>query len=304
MAAADPYDLLGVARDASQKDIQKAYRRLAKQSHPDLNPGDKTALGKFQELNAAYDILSDETKRAQFDRGEIDASGAEQPQRRYYRDFAQGDSGSPRYETSSGFSDFADADDVLSAYFSRAGRHGFRLRGEDRRYRLEVDFLDAVNGASRRITLPDGSSLDVVIPPGARDGQTLRLAGKGEPGPEGGEPGDALIEIAVRSHPFFKRDGYDINLDLPITLGEAMLGGEVTALTPTGSVMVTIPKGSNTGRVLRLKGKGVPRRDGTRGDEHLTLRVTLPEPPDADLEAFVAKWSAEHPYDPRRRMGT
>src|SRR5258708_406739 len=178
MASADPYDLLGVARDASQKEIQKAYRRLAKKLHPDLNPGDKEAQRKFQDLSAAYDILGDETKRARFDRGEIDASGAEQPQRRYYRDFAQAGGGSQRYETSDGFADFGGADDILSALFSRGGRRGFRMRvGGDRHYRLDVDFLDAVNGATRRITLPDGSSLDIVIPPGTRDGQTLRLAG-------------------------------------------------------------------------------------------------------------------------------
>ncbi|MBV8662363.1 MAG: J domain-containing protein [Hyphomicrobiales bacterium] len=301
MAAADPYDLLGVARDASQKDIQKAYRRLAKQVHPDLNPGDKEAQSKFQALNAAYDILGDEDKRARFDRGEIDATGAETPQRRYYRDFAQAGEASPRYETESGFTDFSDADDIFAA-FSR-GRGRFRLRGADRRYHLEVDFLDAVNGASRRVTLPDGAALDVVIPPGVRDGQMLRLAGEGEPGVEGGEPGDALVEIAVRPHPFFKREGDDITLELPITLPEAVLGGKVTVPTPTGAVEVTIPKGSNSGKVLRLRGKGVRRRDGTHGDERLTLRVTLPESPDPELEAFASQWAAGRSYDPRRRMG-
>ncbi len=301
MAAGDPYDLLGVARNASQKDIQKAYRRLAKQVHPDLNPGDKDAQGKFQDLNAAYDILGDEDKRGRFDRGEIDTSGAEAPQRRYYRDFAQGDEASPHYETESGFQDFSDAD--IFAAFSRGGRGRFRLRGADRRYHLEVDFLDAVNGASRRVTLPDGSALEVVIPPGAREGQVLRLAGKGEPGLEGGEPGDALVEIAVRPHPFFKREGDDITLELPITLPEAVLGGKVTVPTPTGAVEVTIPKGSNSGKVLRLRGKGVRRRDGTHGDERLTLRVTLPESPDPELEAFASHWAGRD-YDPRRRMGT
>jgi len=303
MASADPYDLLGVARGASQKEIQKAYRRLAKKLHPDLNPGDKTAQRKFQDLSAAYDILGDETKRARFDRGEIDESGAEKPQRQYYRDFAQAGGGSQRYENSSGFADFGDADDILSAFFSQGGgRRGFRMRGDDRRYRLEVDFLDAVNGAKRRITLPDGASLDVVIPPGTRDGQTLRLPGRGDTGPNGGEAGDALIEIAVRPHPFFKRDGNNIRLDLPISLTEAVLGGKVTVPTPAGPVTATIPKGSNTGKVLRLKGRGVPGRDGKRGDEYLTLQVMLPDQPDAELEEFVSRWPAGRADNPRRKM--
>ena len=303
MASADPYDLLGVARDASQKDIQRAYRRLAKKLHPDLNPGDKEAQRKFQDLSGAYDILSDEEKRARFDRGEIDASGAERPQQRYYRDFAQAGAGSQRYEDSSGFADFGDASDIFSTFFSQRGRRNFRSRGADSHYRLEVDFLDAVNGASRRITLPEGSTIDVSIPPGTRDGQTLRLVGKGEPGPDGGQAGDALIEIAVRPHPFFKRDGRDIRLDLPISLTEAVLGGKVTVPTPTGPVTATIPKGSNTGMTLRLKGKGIPGRDGRRGDEYLTLQVMLPDPPDAELEAFVSQWPAGRSHNPRRKMG-
>jgi DnaJ-class molecular chaperone len=300
---ADPYDLLGVARDASKKDIQKAYRRLAKKLHPDLNPGDKEAQRKFQDLSAAYDILSDERKRARFDRGEIDASGAERPRQRYYRDFAQTGAGSQRYEDSSGFADFGDASDIFSTFFSQRGRRNFRLRGADRRNRLEVDFLDAVNGASRRISLSEGSTIDVSIPPGTRDGQTLRLVGKGEPGPDDGGAGDALIEIAVRPHPFFKRDGRDIRLDLPISLTEAVLGGKVTVPTPTGPVTATIPKGANTGKTLRLKGKGVPGRDGRRGDEYLTLQVTLPDPPDAELEAFVSQWPTGRTHNPRRKMG-
>jgi DnaJ-class molecular chaperone len=302
MASADPYDLLGVARDASQQDIQKAYRRHAKKLHPDLNPGDREAQRKFQDLSAAYDILGDETKRARFDRGEIDASGADRPQRRYYRDFAQAGAGSQRYENSSGFADFGNADDILSAFFSQGGRRGFRKRGDDRHYRLEVDFLDAVNGATRRITLPGGSSLDVVIPPGTHDGQTLRLAGKGDAGPDGGEAGDALIEIAIRPHPLFKRDGSDIRLDLPISLTEAVLGGKVTVPTPAGPVTATIPKASNTGKILRLKGKGVPKRDGRRGDEYLTLQVVLPDLPDAELEAFVSRWPAGQVHNPRQKM--
>jgi DnaJ-class molecular chaperone len=303
MASADPYDLLGVARDASQKDIQKAYRTLAKKLHPDLNPGDKAAQRKFQEVSAAYDILGNEEKRARFDRGEIDAAGAEQPQRRYYRDFAGAGADSDSYSETSGFGDMDDADDILAAFFARGGRRGFRMRGVDRQYRLEVDFLDAVNGATRRITLPDGSSLDVVIPPGVRDGQTLRLKGKGEPGAGGGEAGDALIAISVRPHPFFRRDGKDIRLDLPISLVEAVLGGKATVPTRTGPVTVTIPKGSNTGTVLRLKGKGVPGRGDERGDEYLTLKLVLPDGSDPELEAFASRWAAGKAHNPRRGLG-
>ncbi|NLS04908.1 J domain-containing protein [Rhizobium sp. P32RR-XVIII] len=302
MASTDPYELLGVPRNASQKDIQTAYRRLAKKLHPDLNPGDKEALRKFQELSGAYDIVGDETKRARYDRGEIDASGAERPPRQYYRDFAQAGAGSERYEDPSGFADFGDTDDILSSFFSQGGRRGFRRRGADMHYRLEIDFLDAVNGATRRIALPDGSSLDVAIPPGARDGQTLRLKGKGEPGPQGGEPGDALIELTVRPHPFFERDGNDIRLELPISLNEAVLGGKVPVPTPTGPVSVTIPKGSNTGKVLRLKGKGVAERSGKRGDQYITLKVVLPESIDSELEEFLSRWPGQA-YDPRRKMG-
>ena len=179
----------------------------------------------------------------------------------------------------------------------------FPAPGEDRHYQFEVDFLDAVNGASRRITLPGGSTIDVVIPPGTRDGQTLRLAGKGEPGPAGGKAGDALIEITVRPHPFFRRDGNDIRLDLPISLTEAVLGGKVSVPTPNGAVKATIPKGSNSGRTLRLKGRGVPGRDGRRGDEYFTLQVMLPDTPDAELETFVSQWTAGRSHNPRQKMG-
>lgn len=302
MASTDPYELLGVARGASQNDIQKAYRRLAKKLHPDLNPGDKEAQRKFQDLSAAYDILGDEEKRARYDRGEIDSSGEQKPQRRYYRDFADAGTASDTYSGTSGFSDFGDTDDFLSALFSRGGTRGFRTWGDDRRYRLEVDFLDAVNGATRRITLPDGSSLDVVIPPGTRDHQTLRLRKKTEPGTSGGA-GDVLIEITVRPHPFFKRDGNDIRVDLPITLNEAVLGGKILVPTPSGTVTVMVPRGSNTGKVLRLKGRGVLAGDKQRGDEYLTLQVMLPQKRDSDLESFVENWPAGRTYNPRHGMG-
>ena len=295
--AADPYEVLGVKKDASQSDIQKAYRALAKKLHPDLNPGNKQAEERFKEVSAAYDLLGDEKKRARFDSGEIDASGAERPQQRqYYRDFA--DAGS-QYSSDAGFADFAD-DDILSQIFRGRGRGAVNMRGQDRQYRLELEFLDAVNGATQHITLPDGSALDVRIPAGTRDGQTLRLRGKGGPGIGEGPPGDALVEITVRPHRIFSRDGDNIRVELPISLNEAVLGGKVTVPTPTGSVTMTIPKWSNTGAVLRLKGKGVTRAGGGSGDELVALKIVLPEKPDAELESFIAKWDGA--YNPRQTM--
>lgn len=292
----DPYDILGVARNASADDIRKAYRKLAKTLHPDLNPGDKDAEARFKEASAAYDLLSDTAKRARFDAGEIDASGAERPRQHFYRDFAGGGGADERYYTTSGFADFGDADDVLSELFGRAGRR--RLRGGDLHFRLRVDFLAAVNGASERVTLPDGRVVDVAIPPGVEEGQTLRLKGKGEPAPQGGEAGDALIEISIAAHALFERRGRDILLELPITLSEAVLGARVKTPTPAGAVMLTIPKGSNTGAVLRLKGKGV-RAGPAAGDQLVKLKIMLPTGPDVALEEFASTWSGKD-YDPRK----
>jgi DnaJ-class molecular chaperone len=294
--AADPYTVLGVKKDASQDEIQKAYRRLAKKLHPDLNPGNKQAEERFKEVSAAYDLLGDPDKRARFDRGEIDASGMERPRQRYYRDFAEGGA----YASDAGFEDFAGVDDILSQMFGREGRANIRMRGSDAHYRLALDFLDAINGGKRQITLPDGSALDVNIPPGTRDGQILRLRGKGRPGMGGGAPGDALVEIEVRPHRIFTRKGDDIHVDLPISLGEAVLGGKVMVPTPSGTVTMTVPKWANTGTVLRLRGKGVPRIDGSKGDEFVTLKVMLPEKPDPELEKFVAQWRGA--YSPRQAM--
>jgi DnaJ-class molecular chaperone len=290
--AADPYETLGVKKDASQADIQKAYRRLAKKLHPDLNPGNKKAEEEFKKVSAAYDLLGDSEKRARFDRGEIDASGAERPRQRFYRDFADG---AHAYSSDAGFADFEGADDILSEIFGRAGREGranLRMRGQDVHYRIELDFLDAINGAKKQIALADGETLDLTIPPGTRDGQILRLRGKGRPGIGGGPPGDALIEITVRPHPLFTRKGDDIYVELPVPLADAVLGGKVSVPTPSGTVTMTIPKWANTGTVLRLKGKGVPRPDGSRGDEYVTVKVMLPEKPDPELEKLIAQWRA------------
>jgi len=296
----DPYEVLGVSKTASADDIQKAYRRLAKKLHPDLNPGDKSAEEKFKEVSAAYDLLGDAEKRGRYDRGEIDASGAEkpQPQRRYYRDFAESGQGAGQ-GFQSGFGDLDE--DVLAEIFGRRGAN-MKMRGGDVRYHLAVDLLSAVNGAKPQLALPDGSEITVTIPPGTRDGQILRLKGKGRPGYNGGEPGDALIEIEVRPHPLFKRKDDNIRIELPVSLSEAVLGGKVKTPTPTGDVMLSIPKGANTGTVLRLKGKGVPKADGSHGDQYVTLKVMLPDKPDPELEEFIARWSKTQAYDPRRAM--
>jgi DnaJ-class molecular chaperone len=302
--AADPYITLSVKKDASPGDIQKAYRKLAKKLHPDLNPGNKQAEEKFKDVSAAYDLLSDSDKRARFDRGEIDASGQERPRQRYYRDFADGDS---QYSSDAGFADFA-GEDILSEIFGRQGRGGsFRMRGPDAHYQLELDFLEAINGGKKQITLPDGSALDVTIPPGSRDGTVLRLRGKGRPGLGGGPPGDALIEIEVRPHPLFRRKDDDIHVELPIPLRDAVLGGKVIVPTPTGTVTMTVPKWSNTGTVLRLKGRGVPRPNGTSGDEYVTLKIMLPEKRDPELETLIGQWasakSSNYSGNQRRAMG-
>ena len=286
--ADDPYKTLGVKTDASQEDIQKAYRRRAKKLHPDLNPGDSQAEEQFKEVSSAYDLLKDPEKRARFDRGEIDASGAERPEQRYYRDFGERRAGNP-YASDAGFADFADADDIMSSFFGRSAQTRRSRRGSHARYSLDVDFLDAVNGGTRTVTLPDGSTLDVKIPAGTRDGQVLRLRGKGEPGLGDSPPGDALIEIHVRPHPLFRREGDDIQLELPVSVRDAVLGGKVRAPTPTGAVTMTIPKWSNAGARFRLKGRGVPRPDGSRGDEYVTLKLVLPEKPDPELEQCLAQ---------------
>ena len=302
--AADPYTTLGVKKDATQDDIQKAYRRLAKKLHPDLNPGNKIAEEKFKEISAANEILSDPEKRARFDRGEIDASGTERPRRQYYRDFADQD-GWSAYNNNSGFADFSDfsgSEDILSEIFGRQGRAGRRRRGQDVRYHLDLSFLDAVNGGKQSIVLPDGTTLDVNIPPGTRDGQILRLKGKGRPAVGEGSPGDALIEISVLPHRYFSRKDDDIYLDLPISLKEAVLGAKIKVPTPSGTVTVAVPKWSSTGRVLRLKGRGVPRSDGSKGDQYVTLKLMLPQKPDPKLERFVAQWQPEAD-SPRQSMG-
>lgn len=304
--AKDPYTVLGVARDASQEAIQKAFRQQAKKLHPDLNPGNKEAEQRFKDISAAYEVIGDKDKRGRYDRGEISADGTEQPQRQYYREYAGAGADNP-YSSGEAFSDMGGgAEDIFSQFFSRRGGSGgaqFRMRGQDAQYTMEVAFIDALNGTATEIRLPNGPALDVRIPAGTRDGQTLRLKGKGHPGIGGAEAGDALIEVHVRPHPFFTRDGDDIRLELPITLREAVLGGKVAVPTPKGPVTATLPENSSSGRVLRLKGRGAPKRGGGFGDVYVTLRIVLPEKPDPDLKAFVESWNGQAAQNPRSKMG-
>ena len=306
--ADDLYSILGVAKTASAEDITKAYRKLAKKLHPDLNPGDKVAEEKFKTITAAYDILGDEKKRGRYDRGEIDASGQEKPQQRYYREYAGGEDGQ-RYSSSAGYEDIGAFSALFGDLFGeRGGMRGggggrrFAMRGQDAQYRLDVDFLDAVNGTKTRITLPDGGTLDVTIPAGVSDGQVLRLKGKGNPGVGGAEPGGALIEIGVKPHPVFKREGDDIPVEVPITFDEAVLGGKIEVPTIGGRVFATVPPGSNTGQTLRLKGRGIKAKGGASGDQLVKLTVMLPERIDDDLKSFAERWRESHRYDPRRKL--
>jgi DnaJ-class molecular chaperone len=307
--ADDLYSILGVAKGAVAGDITKAYRKLAKKLHPDLNPGDKAAEEKFKQISAAYSILNDAEKRGRYDRGEIDATGQERPQQQYYRDFAGGPEGT-RYHSGAGFEDIGEFSDLFGDLFgrgrARGGQRGtggarFAMRGQDAQYRLGIDFLEAVNGAKKRITLPDGNTLDVTIPAGAVDGLVMRLKGKGMTGVGGAEPGDALVEIAVAPHPVFTREGDDIVVEVPISFDEAVLGGKVEVPTTTGRVAVTVPPGANTGQTLRLKGKGVKTRSGA-GDQLVKLSVVLPYRVDDDLKALAEAWRAKHSYDPRRKL--
>ena len=322
------YEILGVDAKASDKEIKSAYRKLAKKYHPDLNPGDKTVEERFKEISSAFSILGDEVKRGQYDRGEIDESGAEKPQYDSYRGFADSDN-AHQYHSSAGFHDFEDLSDLFKeamrqrgrtqggggfADSARAGDGGhtqFKIRGGDIGYHLAVDFLDAVRGGKKRVTMPDGVTLDINIPPGIEEGQSLRLKGKGQPGLNGGPPGDAIISIEIKPHRYFTRDGRNIMMELPITLYEAVLGGKIDVPTVTGTVKVTIPEGASCGQTLRLKGKGVPAKSGKgvgaragkpTGDQLVRLKIVLPDKTDPELVALAQKWRDGHGYNPRKEL--
>ncbi len=314
--ARDPYLELGVGKNASADEIRKAFRKLAKQYHPDANPGDKSADEKFKRVSGAFDIIGDEDKRKRFDRGEIDADGRERhPGFGGESPFGPGGASGGRYRPGPGSPGFegVDINDILGEMFGRgaAGQRqgGFGTgfggggfgggKGSDLRAHLDIDIEDAIRGAKKRIAFSDGRTLEVNIPKGAQEGQTLRLKGQGAPGRTG--PGDALIEIGFKPHPVYRREGDTLHMDLAVSVPDAVLGGKVEAPTPDGPVHVTVPRGANSGSVLRLKGKGFVSAKGQRGDLLARLVVTLPEVVDPALEAFAEQWRKERPYSPRRR---
>jgi DnaJ-class molecular chaperone len=295
----DPYSALGVSRAATADEIRRAYRKLAKELHPDVRPDDKQAEERFKRATAAFNLLSDPASKGRFDRGEIDADGNERMAfgarpRQGARAHAGAGAAGPQ-----GAQDAFDLGDIFSDLFGAglggAGRGYARMRGRDIRFTLDIDFLDAVNGAKRRISLAEGRTLDVNIPAGVETGQVLRLKNQGGAGVQGGPAGDALVELRVRSHPFFRREGQDIHMDLNVSLAEAVEGARVEAPTPGGPVSLTIPAGSNTGKVLRLKGKGV----AGQGDQFVRLQVMLPETVDDELKKFVKKWGKRDYVPPR-----
>jgi DnaJ-class molecular chaperone len=298
---ADPYATLGVARNATEKDIKSAYRKLAKELHPDRNKDNPKAAERFSDVTKAYDLLSDKDKRARFDRGEIDADGnPAMPFGMGGGGFGGGGfhpgAGGARGFSAQDFEGFGGAEgldigDIFEGLFGRGGMGGATAgrrpppprKGANVQYRLRVPFTDAASLKAQRITLADGKTIDLKLPAGVEDGTQMRLSGKGEPGPAGN--GDALVTITVEPHPFFRRDGDDVRLDLPITLDEALQGAKVKVPTVDGAVMLTVAPGSGSGKVLRLKGKGFTKKGGGRGDQLVTLEIELPD----DVRELAAK---------------
>jgi DnaJ-class molecular chaperone len=282
----NPYTVLGVSRNASQSEIKKAFRKLARRLHPDSAPDDPGAEEKFKDVSRAYDLLSDPKKRAEYDEGWPPSGangfgGARGRARRRWRN------------ESNPFEEF---------FRQRAARErtGIKVKGANVSYNLRVDFLDAARGAKKRVKMANGKKLDVTVPPGTVNGQIFRLKGQGLAGIGGGEAGDALVEIEVAPHDFFQRDGIDVRVEIPVTLQEAVAGGKIDVPTIDGDVSLTLPEGSNTGTVLRLKGKGLAMsNDAGRGDQYVTLKVILPKKPDKALLDFVRKWGPKNPYSVR-----
>lgn len=301
----NPYETLGVSRTATDKEIRDAFKALARKHHPDLHPGDKAAEEKFKEISAANDFLKDKEKRRRFDAGEIDASGAETRQERYYRDYADG----PAYSSHAaqdGFASNEDLEDFLARAFAGGARRsqgGFSARGPDVSYVLPVAFMDVAKGASRTITLPEGKTLQVTIPEGAADRQMLRLKGQGMPGYGGGPAGDAYVELHVEPHPFFERKDDNIHVEVPVTLREAVLGARIEVPTIEGMVSLTIPKGSNNGATLRLRDKGIRnRKTKTRGHQFVRLKLVLPATDEPELTEFLENWQPKAEQNPRKEL--
>ncbi|NOT71844.1 MAG: J domain-containing protein [Hyphomicrobium sp.] len=304
------YDILGVTRRASEDEIRQAFRKLAKEHHPDMNSGNAAAAEKFKKISAANEILSDPERRRQYDSGEIDGKGDPRAPQYRARPGAQQRGRGP----AGGFDDMGFSDifsDVFGARGGpggmggafaggRAGRGGPQ-RGQDLRYTLEVDLIEAVAGAKKRVTLPEGGTLDLAVPEGVTDGQVLRLKGRGTAGQPGAEAGDALVEIKIKPHAQFKRQGDDILIELPITIDEAVLGAKVEVPTVTSRVQLSIPKGTSSGKTFRLKGKGVKTKTGGYGDELVTVRIVMPDAIDESLSYFFSEWRQKNAYDPGRK---
>jgi DnaJ-class molecular chaperone len=307
--AADPYTLLGVSRTATEADIKKAYRKLAKELHPDRNTANPKAAEKFSQVTSAYDLLSDKDKRARFDRGEIDGDGNPAAPFGF-----GGGGGGPQggFRADFGGEQAGDFSDLFEGLFGGRGRGGGagggfaggfgrrpQPKGANVAYRLTVPLTDAATLAPQRITLADGKTIDLKQPAGVESGTQMRLNGKGQPGPGGN--GDAIVTIEIQPHRFFTRDGDDIRIDLPISLSEAVLGASVRVPTADGAVMLTVPKGSSSGKTLRLKGRGFHKKGGGRGDQLVTLMVDLPVDDDALVE-FVQGWK-DNDRNPRGNLG-
>ena len=294
--AGDPYKELGVSKGASAEEIKKAFRKLAKELHPDKNPGDKAAEERFKRVTGAFDLLGDAEKRAKYDRGEIDADGREQA--RGFGGGAGRGGGFSGFGGSGGRGGFEDIDlsDLFAGFGGGRASGGFGSgKGSDIRATLEVSLEEVIAGTTRRIQFSDGRMVDVNIPKGASDGQVIRLKGQGAPGRV--QSGDAMIELRIMAHPVYRREGADLYMDLPVSVPDAVLGGKVTVPTPEGKVMMSIPKGSNSGKVLRLKGRGA-FADHQRGDLFAKLMVTLPDGEDEQLIQFAEDWRKNRPYTP------
>ncbi|CAO3374113.1 DnaJ C-terminal domain-containing protein [Azospirillum argentinense] len=316
----DPYQILGLTRSASADDIKKAYRKLAKEFHPDLKPGNAANEERFKEISAAYTLLSDSDKRARFDRGEIDASGQER--HHGFGGRSRANAGRSRAYSGAGGAagddSFFGGEDWFSDLFGGGRKRGgpggagaggaagggSRSRGSDINYSVSVPFVEAAQGTKRRISLSNGKSIDVAVPPGTEDQAKLRLKGQGLPGAGGFGAGDAIVEVHVEAHPFFTRQGSDIHVEVPITLNEAVLGATIRVPTVSGPVALKIQPGANTGSTLRLRGKGVMNQATKQaGDQYVKLKVVLPDPPDAELVKFMEEWSRTRSYDVRKKAG-
>ncbi len=305
MEEKDLYGLLGVARGATEEEIRKAYRKLARKYHPDVNPNDRKAEERFKEVSLAYEVLSDKEKRARYDEFGMQglAQGFDPEQARAYARWSQGAQRSPFHETFTSDADI-DLDELLGGMFGRSRRARGPARGVDAEGEIEIDFLDAVRGGEVRVEVGGRGTLRVKIPPGADEGTKIRLAGQGDAGARGGAPGDLYLRLRVRPHPFYTREGSDLSLDLPVTVPELLLGASVEVPTPDGPVTMRVPARSQNGRKLRLRGKGAPKLGSKeRGDLYVRLVAELPEGDDPRLEAIAKELEPLYRgRDPRARL--